>query len=385
VNIVTDKLRSWASIIDEGTLEQALRASRLSIVEDPIALMPDAHLGAGATIGSVIATRSAIIPAAVGVDLGCGMIAVETDLGGEHLPDNLELYLPQVARDIPAGVGKGHANISDAAREWMATHPPASELSEKQVQTALEQFGSLGSGNHFFEVCLDDTDTVWLILHSGSRGIGNQLAVGHIRKAKQVIEHAGLVLEDRDLAYLMQDTPEFNEYIGDMLWSQQYAYDSRAQMMDTALRGFFRFVGFGKEDRRINCHHNYAVQETHNGVKLWVTRKGAIRAGLTDWGLIPGSMGAKSYIVKGKGNPLSYFSCAHGAGRAMSRTQAKKLHTEDDLREMMAGKVWNFKDAKQLLDEIPTAYKDIDQVMKDQDDLVEVHHVLRQVLNYKGL
>lgn len=385
MHVVTDKLINWASIIDENTLIQAIRTSALSIVDGHVALMPDAHLGMGATIGSVIPTQSAIIPSAVGVDLGCGMIAVKLSIFADELPDNLETYLPQVMRDIPAGVGKGHSNVSDAALAWLAKHPAPTELSERQVKTTLEQFGTLGSGNHFFEICLDETNTVWLILHSGSRGIGNQLAQLHIKTARQIFKDQEIVLDDPELAWLSQGTIEFEKYIADMLWSQQYAYDSRAQMINTVIRSFTKFVGTGEEIFRVNCHHNYAVKEVHNGKELWITRKGAIRAGKNDFGLIPGSMGAKSYIVCGLGNPLSYESCSHGAGRLMSRTQAKKLHTVDDMELAMKGKVWNKADAKSLIDEIPSAYKNIDQVMKDQEDLVEVLHELHQIFNYKGL
>ena len=238
--------------------------------------------------------------------------------------------------------------------------------------------------NHFFELCLDERERCWVVLHSGSRGIGNKLAEAHIAQAKKLAREAMIKLEDPNLAYLTQGTPEFEAYIADMLWAQDYAQANRDQMMDSAMAEVFAFLGFGRETRRINCHHNFTEQEEHGGRKLWVTRKGAIKASRGDLGVIPGSMGTASYIVSGKGNPTSWESCSHGAGRRHSRTQAKKLFTSADLAEQMKGKVWLSDRAASLVDEIPSAYKDIDQVMADQTDLVDVLHTLHQVLNYKG-
>ncbi len=249
---------------------------------------------------------------------------------------------------------------------------------------AAKQFGTLGSGNHFFELCVDERGRLWVVLHSGSRGIGNKLATMHITKARNLAKALELRLEDLDLAYFTEGTPEFEAYIADMLWAQEYARANRDQMMDNAMREVFAFLGFGRETQRINCHHNFTEREVHDGRELWVTRKGAIRADTGDLGVIPGSMGTRSYIVAGKGNAASWRSCSHGAGRRHSRTKAKKLFTADDLAAQMAGKVWLSSRADALLDEIPTAYKDIDQVMADQTDLVEVLHTLHQVLNYKG-
>jgi tRNA-splicing ligase RtcB len=381
---VSPQLRSWASDVEPETLEQALKASRLPILAGPVALMPDAHLGIGATIGSVIATDGAVIPAAVGVDLGCGMIAVETDLSLGQLPDDLEPYLRRLETVLPAGLGKWHAEVSDEARAWLAAHPnPA--LMPSQERKALVQFGTLGSGNHFFEVCADERDVVWITLHSGSRGVGNQLATAHIKIAKTMAREAAVPLEDPDLASLQERTPQFDAYIRDMLWSQEYAAANRARMMDAALEAFFAFTGAGREHLRVNCHHNFAQRETHGGRAVWVTRKGAIRAGVDDFGLIPGSMGTKSYVVRGKGNPLSYESCAHGAGRRMSRTQARKRFDAEDLSRAMEGRTWLASRAAKLVDEIPGAYKDVDRVMADQADLVEVLHTLRGLVNYKGI
>jgi tRNA-splicing ligase RtcB (3'-phosphate/5'-hydroxy nucleic acid ligase) len=381
---INDKLWNWASDIDEATLLQAAKASRLPIVTGHVALMPDAHVGMGATVGSVIPTENAVIPSAVGVDIGCGMIAVQTSLGASQLPDNLDPFVSQVGRVIPAGVGQGHGRASKMAEKWMRTNKDRVELTSKQESTAASQFGSLGSGNHFFEVCLDENAAVWVVLHSGSRGIGNQLAQGHIKLARTQAQEQALKLEDPDLAYFIQGTAEFDAYIRDMLWAQDYAMANRSAMMDDALVAFFSFVGTGREVERTNCHHNFTQREVHDGKELWITRKGAIKADVGDTGVIPGSMGTRSYIVKGRGSALSYNSCSHGAGRRYSRTKAKQKFTVEDLAEQMKGKAWLSGRASALLDEIPSAYKDIDQVMADQADLVEVQHTLSQLLNYKG-
>src|SRR4051794_6167086 len=383
-NQINDKLISWASDIDPETIRQAEKTARLPIVEGHVALMPDAHVGIGATVGSVIPTANAVIPSAVGVDIGCGMIATELDVTDAQLPDNLEPLLSRIEKVIPAGVGQGHDRAARNADAWLAEHKPATELAADRAAKAAKQFGTLGSGNHFVELCLDERGRVWLVLHSGSRGIGNQLAQAHIAKARRLAKDLELRLEDPDLAYFVEGTPEFGAYIGDMLWAQDYARANRDQMMDNAMREVFGFLGFGRETQRINCHHNFTQRELHLGAELWITRKGAIKADKGDLGVIPGSMGTRSYIVAGKGNEASWMSCSHGAGRRYSRTQAKKLFTTADLATQMEGKVWLANRAASLVDEIPSAYKDIDQVMADQADLVEVQHTLRQVLNYKG-
>ncbi len=382
--VINDKLISWASEIDPETLRQAEKAARLGIVEGHVALMPDAHVGIGATVGSVIPTKGAVIPAAVGVDIGCGMVAAELDVTEDQLPDDLQPLLTRIEAAIPAGVGQGHHEVAKAAERWLAGHRPATELAADRVAKAARQFGTLGSGNHFFELCVDERGRCWVVLHSGSRGIGNQLAQAHIARARKLAKDAMIQLEDPDLAYFVQGAPEFNTYIADMLWAQGYARANRDEMMDNAMREVFAFLGFGQETRRINCHHNFTQLEVHDGRQLWVTRKGAIKADRGDLGVIPGSMGTRSYIVAGKGNPASWMSCSHGAGRRHSRTQAKKLYTSADLAQQMKGKVWLSDRAAALVDEIPSAYKDIDQVMADQADLVEVLHTLHQVLNYKG-
>src|SRR5439155_7164704 len=254
----------WATDIDEQTVRQAEKTARLPIVEGHVALMPDAHVGIGATVGSVIPTQGAVIPSAVGVDIGCGMIAAELDVTGAQLPDSLEPLLSRIERAVPAGVGQGHSGKRGAAAEsagkaadaWLAAHRPATVLSADQAAKTASQFGSLGSGNHFFELCIDERDRVWVVLHSGSRGIGNQLAQAHITKARRLAQDLQLRLEDPDLAYFLEGTPEFGAYIGDMLWAQDYARANRDQMMDNAMGEVFAFLGFGRETRRINCHHN---------------------------------------------------------------------------------------------------------------------------------
>jgi tRNA-splicing ligase RtcB len=387
MEVLNDNLYAWVEEFDTNTILQAEKLSRLPILAGPVALMPDAHVGMGATVGSVIATKNAIIPAAVGVDLGCGMIAIRTSLMSEDLPEDLDKFMPEVERSIPAGVGRGHSEATKGASEWFDKHGIPGSLDTKQKKTAMTQMGSLGSGNHFFEVCLDESDKVWLVLHSGSRGVGNTLAQNHIRIAKSDFKSwvsGEYDLEDKDLAWFIEETPQFDAYISDMLWSQDYALANRNLMMQSVLKNFFNFVGTGKVEQEINCHHNFCQRETHGDHSVWVTRKGAIQAKDTDWGVIPGSMGAETYIVKGTGNPLSWNSCSHGAGRTMSRSKAKTLFTKEDLVELMGDRVWNKDSAAALIDEIPLSYKDINKVMEAQKDLVEVQYKLHQILNYKG-
>ncbi|QXC62601.1 RtcB family protein [Aquihabitans sp. G128] len=390
---ITDRLWSWASDLDATTRQQAERTSRLPILAGHVALMADAHLGLGATVGSVVPTEGAIIPACVGVDIGCGMAAVRTDLVAADLPDDLGPMLVEVERAIPAGMGRGHTGRhadaraerrSKAAAAWLRDHRPRTELDHKRSRTALDQLGTLGSGNHFVEVCLDGDDTVWVVLHSGSRGIGNQLAQGHIATARKVAKRLEIGLEDPDLAYLLEGSPEFDHYVADLLWAQDYAARNRELMLDALLAVVFAQVGKGRKRELVNCHHNYSAREVHEGREVWVTRKGAIRAGEGDLGIIPGSMGTSSFIVEGLGNPGSYESCSHGAGRRMSRTKARKELSPESLATAMGDRTWLADRAAKLVDEHPSAYKDIGRVMRDQADLVAVRHELRQVLNYKG-
>jgi len=388
-NKYNEKLLYWGNDIEGDTLAQAARAASLDIVEGHIALMPDAHWGMGSTIGSVIPTKGAIIPAAVGVDIGCGMIAVETSIKIEDLPDDLRPLLSRIEEAVPAGVGRGHERGYNALAgdKWYSKHPNHSVKEFDLGGRATTQFGSLGSGNHFVEICEDPDGNVWIVLHSGSRGVGNKLAQRHIKIAKGVMkQYFDIKLPDPALAYFTEGTDEFNAYMTDLMWAQEYALGNRETMMDAVLGCVRNVMGDyrWKELRRINCHHNYTAQEEHDGKMLWITRKGAIKADVGDWGVIPGSMGTSSFIVKGLGNPLSFNSSAHGAGRRMSRTQAKKDFTPESLTEAMAGKTWLEDRPQALLDEHPGSYKDIHQVMEDQADLVRIDVELTQVLNYKG-
>ncbi len=382
-------VRNWASVLDPQALVQAERTSRLSIVPAPLALMPDAHVGMGATIGSVVPTEGAIIPAAVGVDIGCGMIAARLNIRDSALPDSLERIHDMLYLAIPSGVGKGNLEGSIAADMWMMAHPNETLMTDKRglATKAATQLGSLGSGNHFLEICVDQDSTVWIVLHSGSRGVGNVMGQQNIKLARSLEQ----TLEDKDLAYFIEGTSEFKSYITDMLWAQDYAMQNRRIMFERTLAILINQCPKAHVEtvEIINCHHNFAEQEVHpiNGElkKVWITRKGAIRARVGDKGVIPGSMGSEvmNYIVEGKGVEASYTSCSHGAGRRMSRSQAKRELTTESLRESMAGVTWN-KDASGLLDEHQDSYKDIDIVMRDQEDLVNVTHILKKVLNYKG-
>jgi tRNA-splicing ligase RtcB len=336
----------------------------------------------------VVPTEGAVIPACVGVDIGCGMAAVRTDIVASELPDDLAPLLAKIAKVVPAGVGRGHDHrdwrTQRSATDWLTDNRPRTQLSDRQEKKAYTQLGTLGSGNHFVEVSLDEADRVWLVLHSGSRGIGNQLAMSHIAEAKSVAKRLEIGLEDADLAYLLEGTAEFDHYIADLHFAQAYAVVNRETMLDVALKELFRFVGKGRERERVNCHHNYTERETHFGREVWVTRKGAISARVGQLGIIPGSMGTDTYIVEGLGNPESYKSSAHGAGRRMSRTQAKKTLSVESLEVAMGDRAWLGDRAHKLVDEHPDAYKDINEVMRQSADLVKVEHRLQAVLNYKG-
>jgi tRNA-splicing ligase RtcB len=381
------KLAVWASDVDEKTIEQAMRTSRMPFIVDYVALMPDAHFGLGSTVGSVIPTKGAVIPAAIGVDIGCGMIAANTGLAAYQLPDDLGPLMSQIEQRIPAGVGKGHivGNCQVIPLALVNTQTFLG-LDGKMRDSAHMQMGSLGSGNHFVEVCLDEEDAVWIVLHSGSRGIGNKLAVHHIDIAKGLMKDYFITLEDKELSYLVEGTPQFDAYITDMLWAQDYALANREAMMKQALHALAMVCApiCINPAEVINCHHNFTQRENVHGKNVWLTRKGAISARTGQLGVIPGSMGTASYIVRGLGSEAGLQSCSHGAGRRMSRTQARRELTANGLCEAMAGKTWNADKAKELVDESPAAYKPIDRVMADQADLVEVVHTLHQVLNYKG-
>ena len=381
------RLLSWASSLENEARAQADRTSRLPFIAGHVALMPDAHYGIGSTVGSVIPTRGAIIPAAVGVDIGCGMIAANTGLLAGNLPDNLDALMPLVEDRIPAGIGRGRVKDlpGDGDLGRLADEPAFIFMDEHLRGIARKQMGSLGSGNHFVEVCLDEMDAVWIVLHSGSRGVGNKLAQRHIAGARDLMKEWFIELEDPDLAYLVEGTAAFQSYMADMHWAQDYALANREAMMDEALRSLYEVVGLSVGPvERINCHHNFTQKEHHHGRDVWLTRKGAISARAGERGVIPGSMGTASYIVRGLGSEASYQSCSHGAGRRMSRSRARKELTLESLDTAMTGKTWNQDKAAALLDEHPDAYKDIDQVMADQSDLVEIVHTLHQVFNYKG-
>lgn len=391
--LLSPKVLSWATDIDENTANQARVSAEMPFIEGHIALMPDAHFGYGATVGSVIPTRGAIMPSAVGVDIGCGMIAANLGLTASDLPDDLNQLHTKIAMAVPSGMGKGHEGSGPAGDvlgfpEWPVT---SDEWDNKWRQVALRQFGSLGGGNHFIELCLDEGDNVWLVLHSGSRGVGNKIAQKHIDGAKGLMKRMFIHLEEPDLAYFVEGSVEFQRYITDMLWAQDYAMGNRQAMLTAVLNQMMDFLGRPVIPTDvINCHHNFTQLEHHMGKNLWITRKGAIQAREGDRGVIPGSMGAASYIVSGKGNAASFCSCSHGAGRRMSRNQAKRELDLETLRDSMKDIVWNGRpgarqgEDKMLLDEDPRAYKNIQDVMAAQEDLVTVEHRLHQILNYKG-
>jgi tRNA-splicing ligase RtcB len=389
---ITKTLVSWASILEDKTREQAMTAATMPFIHPHLALMPDAHLGMGATVGSVIPTLGAIMPAAVGVDIGCGMIAVRTAYTVEQLPADRRALREAIERAVPLSAGAANRSVTRAhtearlevlrAEAAKAGFDPASYAARWELQ-----LGTLGSGNHFIEVTVDEQDRVWLFLHSGSRGVGNKIAQKHIGVARDLDERWWITLPHRDLAYLVEGTPEFWAYIREMRWAQHYALLNREEMMDRVVACFADWAGLSSADEverveEINCHHNYTEQETHFGKQVWLSRKGAIHAGAGVPGLIPGSMGTASYVVVGKGNRMSLDSAPHGAGREYSRTKARATFSREQLREAMVG--IEYRDTDAFLDEIPGAYKDIDRVMADAADLVEVRHVLHQIVNVKG-
>lgn len=388
---ITPKLYNWASILESKTEEQARMTAEMPFIYPHLALMPDAHLGKGATVGSVIPTLGAIIPAAVGVDIGCGMMAVRTQFKLEDMPPR-EFYRflrEEIEKIIPLSAGKYNSDVYDqTTRNRIETlEYEADKAGFDPASYAVNwrlQLGSLGSGNHFIEVTVDEQERVWLFLHSGSRGVGNKIAQHHIKVAQQLCERWWIPLKDRDLAYLVEGTDEFWAYIRQMRWAQKFAYLNRDEMMHRLVEAFEHWVDHEPVEREqvINCHHNYTEQERHFGKSVWLSRKGAINADKGAWGLIPGSMGTASYVVQGLGNAMSLNSSPHGAGREYSRTAARKAFTVEDLREAM-GDI-EYRDTDAFVDEIPAAYKDIDVVMKDAGDLVEIKHTLRQIINVKG-
>jgi len=378
--------------IEAVARQQLLNISRLPIVYHHVAAMPDVHLGIGATVGSVIPTLRAIIPAAVGVDIGCGMIATRLSLRGEDLDEkSLKKVFGQIERDVPVGFNQHEERDArdQAAKRFrkglqkiVKKHPGVEKRVGKR-SSWVRQLGTLGGGNHFIEVCLDEAGRVWAMLHSGSRGIGNAIGTYFIELARKDSERNGILLPDRDLAYFPEGAHHFDDYVEAVGWAQDYARANRAEMMDLVLEAMRRHLpAFEVIGEAVNCHHNYVERETHYGEQVWLTRKGAIRARKGELGIIPGSMGAKSFIVRGKGSRESFDSCAHGAGRRMSRNAAQKSFSLEDLRIQTEGVICR-KD-KGVLDEIPGAYKDIDEVMANQSDLVDVVHTLKQIICVKG-
>jgi tRNA-splicing ligase RtcB (3'-phosphate/5'-hydroxy nucleic acid ligase) len=388
-----DKIKTFVpwSEIEEGARQQILNVSQLPFIFKWVAVMPDCHYGIGATVGTVIATRGAVVPSAVGVDIGCGMIALQTSLKRDDLKD-LHSIRQGIERRIPMSAGKNNARVGETAVRRIG------ELKQLEKDTGGNYtgfdsdwelaLGTLGGGNHFIEVCTDENDTVWLTVHSGSRGVGNKIGMHYIRLAQKKCQEASISLPHRDLAYLTENTREFDNYIRDLKWAQAFARFNRDEMMDRMLTEMSYQI-FGKDGRqkelevsRINCHHNFTQVEKHFGRDVWVTRKGAIQARLGMRGMIPGSMGARSYIVSGLENENSFHSAPHGAGRRMSRTKAKAAFSMQDMERAMSG--IEFRKSSVLLDEIPSAYKDIDQVMRYSADLVKIEHTLKQFVNCKG-
>jgi tRNA-splicing ligase RtcB (3'-phosphate/5'-hydroxy nucleic acid ligase) len=381
------KLANFASILDDDARAQAERTASMPFVYPHVALMPDAHLGKGATVGSVIPTLGAIIPAAVGVDIGCGMMAVRTRFSVGELPVARNELHAAISAAVPLSAGKYNASVRDEEMQSRIDELETLDGIEQAEQIApnwRRQLGSLGSGNHFIEVSVDEDEQVWLFLHSGSRGVGNKLAGKHIKVAQEQCARRWIKLPDPDLAYLVEGDLEFDSYIQALGWAQRFAYLNREEMMARVIDCFAEWVGAAEIDKldEVNCHHNYTVRERHFGKDVWLSRKGAIDASVGTPGLIPGSMGDLSYVVRGKGHRGSLCSSPHGAGRNHSRAAARRLFTREDLDERMAGITWG--ESSAFLDEHPEAYKPIDQVMADASELVEIVHTLRQIVNVKG-
>ncbi len=389
-------IKIWTDEVEASALTQLKNLSRLPFINsNGVACMPDVHAGIGSTVGTVIATEKAVIPAAVGVDIGCGMNAVRLSLKASDLPDNLKPLRDEIERRVPLGVGGSQKLEQDATMDAMTkvknykmfdavVTPIFGGDFDKFYAKAASQLGSLGSGNHFIELCIDENQDVWIMLHSGSRGIGNMIGTHYIAKAKRQMEQFFITLPDDNLAYFPEDTEDFDDYMHAVGWAQNYALENRRRMMTQVIDALYAImpIDFTITQEAINCHHNYVEKEHHFGRNMWVTRKGAIRAREGDLGIIPGSMGQRSYIVRGKGDLQSYCSCSHGAGRAMSRAEAKRRFSLADLVAQTQG-VECRKD-EGVIDEIPSSYKDIDAVMANQTDLVEVMHTLKQVLCIKG-
>jgi tRNA-splicing ligase RtcB len=391
--VLTDQhkpVKIFTDDIDAAAAQQLRNVAALPFVHHHVAAMPDVHWGLGATIGSVIPTVGTIVPAAVGVDIGCGMNALRLSLTADQLPDNLAELRAQIERDVPVGfAGHPDGRWCEDGLKRVATGLTRIQAKYPVIDARWQsQLGSLGGGNHFIELCLDESGRVWIMLHSGSRGIGNRIGQFFIEQARREMERLDIRLPDRDLAYFTEGSELFDDYVEAVGWAQHYALENRRQMIRLILRALGHQVALGRlpdfsvTDEAIECHHNYVAHEHHFGRDVLLTRKGAIRARKGDLGIIPGSMGARSYIVRGLGEPESFCSCAHGAGRRMSRGEAKRRFSRADLAAQTAG-VECRKD-KGVIDEIPAAYKDIDSVMANQTDLVEVVHTLKQIVTVKG-
>ena len=381
---------SWlpAEQIEESAIRQIENLSRMPFIFKHVAVMPDCHFGMGATVGSVIPTLRAIIPAAVGVDIGCGMIAVKTPLTRDDLPEDLSDIRKAIEHQVPLSAGHYNRSIKKTAKPRIEQlEAKAAELGRLDFYNKVDknwrkQLGSLGSGNHFIEVVLDEEGYAWAFLHSGSRGVGNRIASHHINIAKKLMEKWYIDLPDADLAYLVEDTSEFDDYIADLDWAQEFALLNREEMMERIIRILQYRCGDFEEVERIQCHHNFTKREHHFGKNILVSRKGAIEAREGQLGLIPGSMGTRSYVVRGKGNRASFNTAPHGAGRRLSRNKARSAFTMDDFDRDMSGIEVNRSEA--FLDELPGAYKDIDLVMEQSAGLVDVIHTFRQIVNVKG-
>jgi len=385
-------VKIYADDVEPSALQQLCNIAQLPFIHSHLAAMPDVHMGIGAAVGSVIPTRGAIIPAAVGVDIGCGVNAVRLSIKADDLPDSLRGVRLAIEQAVPVGFdmhGQDKARASTVKQlgvglaRILGKHKKIYSPQKKPYQTWIRQLGTLGGGNHFIELCLDENQDVWVMLHSGSRGIGNAIGKYFIELAKKDMgQHLG-ALPDRDLAYFSDGAHHFGDYLEAVEWAQDYAMANRREMMHLVLEALRKKLPtFGITNEAINCHHNYVAYEHHFGAQVYVTRKGAIRAGAGELGIIPGSMGAKSYVVRGKGHPESFCSCSHGAGRKMSRAAATRTFNVEDVARQTAG-VECRKDSS-VIDEIPAAYKDIERVIAQQDDLIEVMHTLKQVLCVKG-
>ena len=390
-------VKAWTNGVhfDDNAKKQLLNTAAMPFIHKWIAVMPDVHLGKGATIGSVIPTIGAVIPAAVGVDLGCGMMAAKTTLKAADLPDSLELMRNAIEKAVPHGMTLGKRDNgswgeppADVLQKWLHLSEGFKALCEKhpwlEKSNNLKQLGTLGTGNHFIEVCLDEADNVWVMLHSGSRGVGNKIGSHFIAQAKKDMERWFINLPDKDLAYIPEGSEHFRAYVEAVGWAQDFAQANREVMMARTLQAIRQVLpkAFSADVEAVNCHHNYIRQEHHYGKDVWVTRKGAVSARKGEMGIIPGSMGARSYIVRGLGNEESFCSCSHGAGRVMSRTEAKRRVSLEEHAQAVAGVECRVDES--VIDETPSAYKPIDKVMAAQSDLVEIVHTLKQVVCVKG-